>query len=83
MQWLGKHQEMIVDAEQYRELAARYREYGDIELQELAAEAADLTETAQQALTAEMQLRKLLAAGQRSSEARAAYARWARHAIAA
>ena len=59
MQWLGKHQEMIVDAEQYRELAARYREYGDIELQELAADAADLTEAAQQALMAEMQSRKL------------------------
>jgi hypothetical protein len=50
---------MIGDAEQYRELAARYREYGDIELQELAADAADLTETAQQALMAEMQSRKL------------------------
>ena len=38
---------MIGDAEQYQELAARYREYGDIELQELAADAADLTEIAQ------------------------------------
>ena len=50
---------MIGDAEQYQELAARYREYGDIELLELAADAADLTETAQQALAAEMQSRKL------------------------
>jgi rubredoxin len=50
---------MIGDAQQYQQLAARYREYGDIELQELAANAGDLTETAQSALTAEMQLRKL------------------------
>ena len=50
---------MIGDAEQYQELVARYREYGDIELQELAADAADLTEIAAQALTAEMQSRKL------------------------
>jgi hypothetical protein len=50
---------MIGDAEQYQQLAARYREYGDIELQQLAAHAADLTETAQQALAAEMQSRKL------------------------
>jgi hypothetical protein len=50
---------MIGDAQQYQELAARYREYGDIELLELAAHAADLTEPAQQALTAEMQSRKL------------------------
>jgi rubredoxin len=50
---------MIGDAEQYRELAARYRDYGDIELQELAADAADLTDVAQQALAAEMQSRHL------------------------
>lgn len=50
---------MIGDAEQYQELAARYREYGDIELQELAADAADLTEIAQQALAAEMKSRNL------------------------
>jgi hypothetical protein len=50
---------MIGDAQQYLELAARYREYGDIELQELAADAADLTEQAQQALAAEMQSRNL------------------------
>jgi hypothetical protein len=50
---------MIGDAEQYQELTARYREYGDIELLKLAVEAADLTEPAQQALAAEMQSRKL------------------------
>jgi rubrerythrin len=50
---------MIGDGQQYLELAARYREYGDIELQELAVDAADLTEPAQQALAAEMQSRNL------------------------
>jgi hypothetical protein len=50
---------MIGDAEQYRELAARYRDYGDIELQDLSANADDLTEIAQQALAAEMQSRNL------------------------
>lgn len=50
---------MIGEADKYRELVERYRQYGDVELLELAASKDDLTEAAQEVLKGEMSARNL------------------------